>query len=439
MPRPIDVRRLGVSALLLLSAACSDSGEVVAPGQDIEFPPVAIQPFFAVGAPLEAFSPLATSATCTVDGGNPSAPLVLPAGYSQSIIATEPSFQDLPDMNTLNESGPEAGRYLYAAHEVGSNGSVSRLDLLTGDVSLVAQRSDWERLDGIVWSPWGTIITAEESKSASLPDPAAPNAVGGMVYEIDPRSGRSRVLPLVGSRSHEGLRFDTKGNLYGISETSPGYIYKFVPTFPGDLTQGQLYALKVIAADGDRTGRAVWSPLDMSVVPISSDSAAALIGATGYARPEDVETGASTGTVAGGSDDVLYVAITGEDRVLSIDLDGPDGVVVRDYVKAGMNAPVGDFDSPDNLALDAFGNLYITEDPGSNFAKGKTTGDDVWRAAPSTDGVSASPSVGRFLSLNDCTAEPTGIYLDSSATMLFLNVQHRGGDGMDRTMVVTKN
>jgi uncharacterized protein len=55
------------------------------------------------------FTPLAASAVCT-PGGNAAAPFEIPAGYSQRIIASEPQFSDVPDMQTQNEDGPEAGR-----------------------------------------------------------------------------------------------------------------------------------------------------------------------------------------------------------------------------------------------------------------------------------------------------------------------------------------
>src|SRR4051812_7523012 len=77
------------------------------------------------------FEPLLTSATCT-PGGNASQPFALPEGYVQSIVASEPQFPDVPDMNTLNENGPQAGRFLYSTHELGSNGAVSVTDLWTG-------------------------------------------------------------------------------------------------------------------------------------------------------------------------------------------------------------------------------------------------------------------------------------------------------------------
>src|SRR6185295_2659251 len=126
--------------------------------------------------------------------------------------------------------------------------------------------------------------------------------------------------PAIGARSHEGIRFDKQGNLYGISETNPGYIFKFVPDRRNDLSAGQLYALKIVSDQGDRTGFATWVALDRNAVVINSDAEATAKGATGYTRPEDVEMGTSAGDDRQGND-VLYVAVTGEDRVLAIDLD----------------------------------------------------------------------------------------------------------------------
>jgi hypothetical protein len=60
----------------------------------------------------------------------------------------------LPRPRTQSEDGPQAGRYLYRTHETGSNGAISRTDLVTGQTSIVVQRADCERLDGIAWTPW---------------------------------------------------------------------------------------------------------------------------------------------------------------------------------------------------------------------------------------------------------------------------------------------
>lgn len=384
------------------------------------------------------FEPLASSAVCTVPGGDPVNPLVLPSGYTQRILASEPAFDDLIDMNTQNETGPQAGRFLYRVTEVGSNGSLSVTDLVTGATRTVVQRADWERLDGIVWTPWGTIVTGEETSASKLKDPLVPQATAGLMYEIDPRTGVATVLPALGSRAHEGMRFDRKGNLYGISERAPGYIYKFVPDRRRDLSSGQLYALRVDAPTGDGTGAATWIPLDRDAVQVNSDAAALAAGATGYARPEDIETGTSTGNSPDGAN-VLYVAVTGEDRVLAIDLGyegGRDRAFVYEYARAGVNAPA-DFKMPDNLALDRAGNLYIAEDPGGNFPA-KTTGDDIWRATPAAGNAFRAERVVRFATLTDCDAEPTGIYFSTTGDQLFVNVQHRGGDGRDLAMAISR-
>jgi len=384
------------------------------------------------------FTPLPASAACTVGGGLEQ--MSLPPGFVATIVASEPSFADNPDMQTVNEQGVDAGRFLYRTHETTSNASVSVTDLATGATRTLAQRTDWERFDGIVWTPWGTILAAEETGPAALPDPAVPGIVNGSVYEIDPASGAVQVRPAIGSRSHEGMRFDAAGNLYGISERSPGYIYRFVPDRRNDLSSGQLFVLKLVEDLGDRTGWGVWIPLDRSQVRLNSDAAADAAGATGYNRPEDVETGTSTGDDRRGGR-MLYVAITGEDRVLAIDLAAGGGersgqVLVSDYVRDGVNAPA-DFDFPDNLALDRDGNLFITEDPGGS-APSKTKGDDVWFARFDHASPGRAASVERFLSITDCNAEPTGIYFSKSGRSLFVDIQHRSGDGRDASIAVQK-
>jgi len=432
--------RIVTSAAILMSTLNGCESSPTAAGFGAH--PVALRAAGTSGSGGFQFTALPSSTVCT-PGGNPEQPFILPAGYTQTIIAREGDggTTDLWDMHTQNETGPQAGRFLYRTHEVRAGGQVSETDLVTGVTRIVAQRADWERFDGIAWTPWGTILAAEETNRSALADPAVPQAQAGLVYEIDPVTGTAIARPAIGSRSHEGLRFDPQGNLYGISETSPGYIYRFVPDRRGDLSSGQLFALKVVAPSGDRTGEAVWVPLDRATVMVQSDVAALAAGATGYVRPEDVEIATSTGNNHGGAN-VMYVAITGEDRVLGIDLREPRGgsdhatAFVYDYVRDGLNAPA-DFDLPDNLALDKAGNLYIAEDPGTAPRLGR--GDDIWTAEP--DGGpqhGAASTVVRFASLTDCVAEPTGIYFDKRGWALFVNVQHRGGDGRDLTVRIER-
>lgn len=65
----------------------------------------------AVTGPVQ-FTPLASSVACTA-GGNPSALFSIPAGFTQANIASEPDYMGNPDMITENETGPEAGRFVF--------------------------------------------------------------------------------------------------------------------------------------------------------------------------------------------------------------------------------------------------------------------------------------------------------------------------------------
>ena len=319
-------------------------------------------------------------------------------------------------MLVLNETGPQAGRFLYRTHETGVNGAVTVTDLKTGKTSLVDQQSHYEALDGIVWTPWHTLLFAEERIVASARDPRVPNAVGGLVYEYDPRTGVSTPRPAIGARSHEGLRFDAQGNLYGISESTPGVngsggIYKFVPDRRGDLSSGQLFVLKVL--DPSRTGKAIWVPLDRQAVQVNSDAAAIAAGATGWGRPEDVEISTSGGSTKGGN--VMYVTSTSEDLVLRIELDG-DEAFVSNFVQEEVN--ISGLNNPDNLALDNQGNVYILEDNGPG---------DIFVARVRRGNERVAGEVVRFASLSDCEGEPTGLYFDRDGKTAWVHVQHAGG------------
>jgi secreted PhoX family phosphatase len=92
---------------------------------------------------------------------------------------------------------------------------------------------------------------------------------------------------------------------------------------------------------------------------------------------------------------------------------------------------------PDGLAVDRAGNLYIAEDPAT--APTTKRGDDIWVATPSAGGPhQPATSVVRFASLTDCSAEPTGIYFHVRSNTLLVHAQHRGGDGLDKTVAISR-
>ena len=463
--------------------------------------------------PFARFSPLPTSASC-VSGGNFAQPFVIPPGYRQDIVAQEPEggTKDLWDMNTQNESGTDKGRFIFRTHEVGAaldtqtteqqeqnGGQVSVTDLRTDQTRVLAERRDFERFDGIVWTPQETILAAEETTKSAAPDPQVPQAQGGLVYEFfvnrddpsrldparepiaadaggDPSSGPLvdgttdrtpdgiRARPAVGSKAHEGMRFDkNSGFLYGISEVNGGAVYRFVPDRKGDLSTGELQALKT--PDG-RNGEGVWLPLDRASVQVDADASARAAGANGYMRPEDLETSTSTGRDRNNGQQTVYFAETGAGfspstnggdgtgNVIAIDTQDNTRPFVYPYAgpQAGNTPPGSGFQSPDNLALDHEGNLAIAEDPGGNFPA-KNRGDDVFIAKPPKGGQhQPAETVQRFASLTDCDAEPTGIYFSgqendiprggqtvrTTRETLFVDQQHAGsGRAPDKLIAIT--
>jgi uncharacterized protein len=407
-----------------------------------------------------AFTPLAGSAYGREhDADIDTIPFLIPKGFQQRIVSSERDLNiyagsDMFDMNTVNETGEQAGRYLYRTHEVGgqavrvkggSGGAVSVVDLQTGQARELVGHADWIALDGLVWTPWQTLLVTEETGTRKRPHPDAPHATGGMVYEIglkphDPQSvAWVAVRPQLGALAHEGIEIDEQGNVYVINENSTGAIFKFVPEKQGDLSRGQLHALKVMK--GGKTGNAEWVALDRAQVQISARVAAAAVGATPYCRPEDIER----------IETMLYLALTCEDVDDAANTDGPGAILavnlvgpptVRYVVAPGKNVPreirpglfsagVSGLKNPDNLANGPDGTLWIVED---------NDWSDIWVFDPrsqDSNGDGYRDGVSLFASLKDRSAEGSGIYFSQDARTLFVNVQH-SGTGKDKTVAITR-
>ena len=363
------------------------------------------------------------------------------------------------DMHTANETGPDAGRYLFTVFETGQAG-IQRTDLRTmitttiwSSPAAAPASNSHVAFDASRWTPWGTFLTAEESWS----DPAGPTSMYGRLFEVtnplaapaDINLVHRDILPRV---SHEGLAFDKKNNLYFIDERNDSHIFKFTSVNPDATTgddffvAGQTFVLRV--GDGtveEATGAATWIPLtDVNGVALpgavmvtdpnglkaidgrATPNLPAFLG-TNFDRPEDMEIK----TLRNGKQ-FLFVATTTNNKVFSIDLS-------RDVVKlfADRNTkdmatglPVGNtFTSPDNLAIDAKGNMYIVEDQPGGI-------EDIWFAQDENDDGVAE-AVGKWASLSTVGAESTGLYFDKfKPNVAYVNVQHPDS-GVDRTMIIS--
>ncbi len=359
-------------------------------------------------------------------------PFVVPDNCTQSLVSDETvldiysGVDDLTDMNTVNETGRQSGRYLYRTHEVGSNGALSVVDLKTGKAKVLVQDAGYRRLDGLTWTPWGTLLFAEET-------------AGGRLFEVfldpkDPTTAiRVEARPELGILRHEGIGVAPDGSVYVIDELNGGSIYRFVPTRRGDLSDGQLYALKLTELSDaeqkwnedtylDKVGSFEWVALDMATVVSDANAAADAVNATEFGRPEDVQI----------INNVLYVANTSEDRVVAIDLRKEE---LTTFVGAAVNLPVEDedagvtgFNNPDNLAKGPNGQLWIVED---------NVPSDIWVAGRDKDNDGTADEVELFASLKDPDAEGTGIYFGKDPHTLYVNIQHPEKALADGTWAIT--
>ncbi len=181
-----------------------------------------------------AFQPIAGSAYGREsDADIDTLPFLIPEGYQQRVVSSERDLNlyvgsDMLDMNTVNETGKQAGRYLYRTHEVrpgavgndknarrldgGSGGAVSVVDLQTGAARELVGRPDWEALDGIVWTPWHTLLVTEEAHTTVRPDPAVPLATSGLVYEIRLAPGNPMAAASVSMCVRSWVRWRTRAS-----------------------------------------------------------------------------------------------------------------------------------------------------------------------------------------------------------------------------------
>jgi secreted PhoX family phosphatase len=365
------------------------------------------------------------------------------------------------------------GRYIFVPSEVGSGAGVFRYDTVSGqqlpmmvgnDTGVRTadpkhwnpRDDDYSRFDPATFTPWGTVITGEETTGGrffeifnplKLPDGIPPQVQPFLPPPLFQTVWQSSI-PAV---AHEGLQFDSHGVLYFIDEDNSGSLYKFVPLKAGRLDRGQTFVLRVHAFNGNpaqvwnsptnigtvRSGPATWVPMTDEdgdsltaadpfafVTTTGGRSAADELVGTPYGRPEDM----SMGTLANGNE-VAYIAITSENLVIALELVSDTTAVVHDFVRRGgttdeaTGLPVAGgsagFNSPDNMETARDGTVYIIEDSNPG---------DIWRARDANrDGV--AESIGRWASLGVSGSEPTGMISDpNDPKRFYVVVQHPSSD-----------
>ena len=365
-----------------------------------------------------------------------------------------PGLGDGASMTDMSAFDP-TGRYIFLPHEVQYGAGLTRYDrktdkavnLFKGDMG--GANGDWINdfgaLDPATWTPKNTLLLGEEWSGQ------------GRLFEVtnpmaDVENGEAVIvteLESVPNVSHEGLRFNHAGTaLYFVDEDRSGSIYKFVPKIKGDYSKGQSFVLKVEGYTGsasanagaypnhnpaERTGMATWVAItDTNGVALTNADpfdnfsrggrlAADELNGTPYRRPEDVEVG-----YLKNGHEVLYFTATEELAAYAVEELGYGKAMVRLFAdestlkNVGHAATTGHINSPDNLAQDALGNIYMVED----WPNGDNVGGDIWFLRD-TDNDGVAESVDHFMSLQVKGAENTGmIFNPANPTEFIVNVQH---------------
>lgn len=274
-------------------------------------------------------------------------------------------------------------------------------------------------------TPWGTVITAEESTSSGDANNDGFQDVGWLV-EIDPTTasvkdynndGVKDKLYHLGRMNHENIVVSNDGALAYYGEDGGTHcVYKFVATTPGNITAGNIYVLKMDLAfsnDEPSSTTAVWvqvpntTPADCNNIT----SNAAALGGTNFNGVEDVEIG---------PDGMVYFTAKGKNRVYRFK---DNGTTVSDFETfvGGMSYPIETAtgtvteswsDGNDNLAFDDKGNLWVVQDGGRNY---------IWVVRPGHR--QSAPQV--LLHTSAPTgSEPTGLTFSPDFKYGFFSIQH---------------
>lgn len=395
-------------------------------------------------------------------------PWQVPAGVSYKNLTSLHEIEADPDQSSVRVPGlgtgasmtdmsafDPSGRYIFLPHETMYGAGVTRYDtetdkainLFKGDMN--GSHGDWSAdfgaLDPATWTPANTLLVAEEwsgqGRMFEVMNPMADVVAGEDVIVKE--------LTNIPNVSIEGLQFNHDGSaLYFVDEDRSGSIYKFVPTVKGDYTRGQAFVLVVDGFTGDasakagkfpdhnpaeRTGLASWVAMTdadgaalTTADPFDNETrggraAADELDGTPFRRPEDVEVGRLKN-----GHEAIYFNATEELAVYSIEELGDGKAMVRlaadeSTVKnLGYAATTGHVTSPDNLAQDALGNIYVVED----WPNGDNRGGDIWFLRD-TNGDGVAESMDHFMSLQVKGAENTGmIFRPNHPTQFIINIQH---------------
>jgi secreted PhoX family phosphatase len=277
-------------------------------------------------------------------------------------------------------------------------------------------------------TPWGTIITAEESVTGNDTNGDGYKDYGWLV-EIDPvtaqvmshnPNGTKDKLWQMGIMNHENVVINNAGTVAYYGEDGGTHmVYKYVMDTPNDLSSGNLYVLKL--DQGLSNGNPVATTATWVQIPNKTQAdqnntttlASSLLG-TQFNGIEDVEISPIDGKI--------YFTAKGLSKVYRMQDNGTTASQVETFV--GGSTTQYSFNTSDgmkteswgsgndNLTFDELGNLWVLQDGGKNY---------IWVVAP--DHTQANPKVRLFASM-PAGSEPTGLTFTPDHKFGFFSIQH---------------
>ncbi|OYY50216.1 MAG: phosphatase [Methylophilales bacterium 28-44-11] len=401
---------------------------------------------------FDNFTPLAGSQTTALPQ---TAPALLSSPNFSQVRLADRAGSGVAGSNWDMIDADATGRYLFMPFET-SQGGVMRVDLqdsnyATRTTTIVAPGTQgFVSGDASRTTPWGSYLTAEESwgtgsTKGRLFEVTNPTTAGANTGKFVQRS----VIPRV---SHEGLAFDAANNLYFIDEFNGGSIYKYTSSNPTATSgndyfaSGQTFVAKVNGgSNANAVGTIAWEAITNATGGAIAGSALATdgtidgrvsannVGGTDYQRPEDLET-----KVLANGDEVMFIATTTTNEVYMFNFTSNTASLFANTntidLATGNAVGASAFTSPDNLAIDANGNIYIIED------RNGAVDNDIWFAKDlNNDGdlLDAGEGMGRWASNGIPGSEFTGLYFDKNdPNVAYFNIQHPTG-GNDSLIQVT--
>ena len=326
------------------------------------------------------------------------------------------------------ETNPNGGFGLYNVSQNCETGLWKVDSSMAVDFTTDIVRTERNCSGGI--TPWGTMVTAEESLTAGDANGDGYEDIGWLV-EIDPvtkkvkqyGNGKFEKLWAFGRISHENACFSNDSVTgYTGEDDATGNIFKFVASTKTNLSTGTLYVLKLdsgLANNEPRANKGVWVVVpNTSITDRNNTKAlAAALGGTFFNGIEDVEINPVDGK--------LYFTAKGNNRVYRFSDNGGTVTNFETYIGGTsyrINTTGGAVTEPwgagnDNLTFDSRGNLYVLQDGGR---------DHVWMVR--NGHTQSNPKVELFMT-TPSGSEPTGMTLTPDERFMFISIQNPSPQG----------